>query len=369
VNKEGLENEFFKIELDPATGTIRSIKDKRFGREVLDASGNGNLLQAFADNESAWGDGIGPFDRVEHWDLIPPHCGMDSIEVIEQGPVRAVLRVARRWRSSRFVQNIILYRGIPRIDCRMTVDWREKRTLLKAAFPVSVKADSATYEIPYAAISRSTGNTTLYEQSQYEVPALQWADLSDGKYGVSLLNDSKYGYDIKGTQMRLTLLRGPSSPDPRADEGEHRFTYSLYPHAGDWRTAGTVQRGYELNAPLSVITSQSHKGILPSRKSFLEVSPRNVVAAVVKRAEDSETWIVRLYESTGQKAQVSLKVTEIIKRAVETDLLEREIPQSPAERDGAEGAHGISVRGSEVRFDMTPYEIKTLKLEFQDMKQ
>jgi len=346
VNNDGLENEFFKIELDPATGTVRSIKDKRSGREVLDASGKGNLLQAFADSESAW-DLLGPYDQVEHWDLTE----VDDIAVIEQGPVRAVLQVARRWRSSRFVQDIILYRGIPRIDCRMTVDWHEKRTLLKAVFPVSVKADSATYEIPYAAISRSTGNTTPYEQSQYEVPALQWADLSDGNYGVSLLNDSKYGYDIKGTRMRLTLLRGPSSPDPHADEGEHHFTYSLYPHAGDWRAANTVQRGYELNAPLLVVISKPHKGILPTRKSFLEVSPSNVVAAVVKRAEDSEAWIVRLYESTGEKVQGSLKVTGKIRRATETDLLERETKV-------------ISGDGTEVRFDMTPYEIKTLKLEF-----
>lgn len=358
VNKEGLENEFFKIELDPATGTVRSIRDKRYGREVLEVSGAGNLLQAFSDSESAW-DLLGPLNQVDRWDL----TDVDSIDVIEKGPVRAMLRVTRRWRSSRFVQDIILYRGIPRIDCRMTVDWHEKRTLLKVAFPVSVKADSATYEIPYAAISRSTGNTTLYEQSQYEVPALQWADLSDRDYGVSLLNDSKYGCDIKGSQMRLTLLRGPSSPDPHADEGEHHFTYSLYPHADDWRTAGTVHRGYELNAPLLVVTCQSHNGVLPSRKSFLEVSPMNVVAAVVKRAEDSEAWIVRLYESTGQRVRGSLKVTGIIKRAAETDLLEREIPS------GSMGQSKISVDGSEMRFDMAPYEIKTLKLEFQDMKQ
>lgn len=346
VTEQSLENEYYRIVIDSKTGCMVSLFDKRHGREVLGSSSLGNLLQAFADGGNAW-DFLGPHDQVENWNL----TDVESISVLERGPMRSVVRVTRAWRSSHFVQDIVLYDGLERIDFPTRIDWHERHTCLKVAFPVSVVSDSAHYEIPFAAIARSTRNQTPEERAQYEVPALAWADLSDDGYGVSLLNDSKYGYDIKGSLMRLTLLRSPTSPDPNADQGKHAFTYSLYPHARDWREASTVQRGYEVNCPLLVVQASPHQGQWPSRQAFLEVEPPHVIAAVVKKAEASETWIVRLYESTGRKVAATLKFCWPMQEVVETDLLERKLEP-------------IKVKSGKISFGLAPYEIKSLCVRF-----
>jgi len=347
VTEQILENDSYRIALDSKTGCIASLFDKRHGREILRSSSPGNLLQAFADGTNAW-DFLGPHDQVEHWDI----TDKDTIALIEAGPVRTRLRVTRAWRSSRFVQDMVLYDGLQRIDFPTQIDWHERHTCLKVAFPVRVANDSAHYEIPFAAIGRSTRNDTPEERAQYEVPALAWADLSGDDYGVSLLNDSKYGYDIKGSLMRLTLLRSPTSPDPTADQGQHTFTYSLYPHVGDWRQAHTVQRGYELNCPLLVMPASPHRGEWPSQQAFLEVKPSHVILAVMKKAEESEAWIIRLYQSTGQRATAAVEFRWPLREVVETDLLERELQP-------------LRIEGRKISFEMAPYEIKTFRVRFR----
>src|SRR5581483_2875445 len=159
-------------------------------------------------------------------------------------------QVKHHFQNSAFVQDIIMYSGVARVDVNMQADWHEKHILLKVAFPVSVHSKMATFEIPFGSIERPTTRNTSEEQAQFEVPALHWADLSDTQHGLSVLNDCKYGYDAKGNVLRLSLLRSPAWPDPHADEGHHEFTYSLYPHRGTWRQAETVRRGYELNYKL-----------------------------------------------------------------------------------------------------------------------
>ena len=155
------------------------------------------------------------------------------MKLIENTPLRAVIRVRHNWQNSEFMQDITMYPGVPRVDVHMQADWHEKHILLKVAFPLSARSDKATFEIPYGTVERPTTRNTPAEQAQFEVPALRWGDISDATHGFSLLNDSKYGYDAKDNVLRLSLLRAPEWPDPNADQGHHEFTYSLYPARGN----------------------------------------------------------------------------------------------------------------------------------------
>jgi alpha-mannosidase len=250
------------------------------------------------------------------------------------------------------VQNITLYAGIPRVDIRMEADWHEEHILIKAAIAVAAKSDIATFEIPYGSIQRPTTRNTPTERAMFEVPALRWADISDANGGVSLLNDSKYGHDAKGNVLRISLLRAPKWPDPQADMGHHEFTYSIYPHRGTWREAGTVRRGYELNTPLLAIVTQAHTGALPPAHSFVSIEPGNVIVTAIKKAEDDDGLIIRFYESAGRDQQVSLRVPPGAVRAVETNLMEKD-----------EKPLGIGSNGR-ILIPTRVYEIKTVKVMF-----
>src|SRR5207248_918832 len=199
----------------------------------------------------------------------------------------------------------------------------KKHILLKVEFPVSAHIDKATYEIPFGSVERPTTRNTPAEQAQFEVPAMRWADISDGKHGLSLLNDSKYGYDAKGNVLRLSLLRSPVWPDPHADEGHHHFTYSFYPHGADWKE-GTIRQGYQLNYKLMVVNPQSHTGDLPAAWSFVQVSPSNLVLTAVKKAEDDDGVLFRFYEFAGKAADANLKFAQPITQAFETNLMEQQ---------------------------------------------
>jgi len=262
-----------------------------------------------------------------------------------------VIRVKKHFQNSRFVQDITMYAGVPRIDVKMQVDWHEKHILLKVAFPLSVHNDKATFEIPYGSIERPTTRNTPAEQARFEVPAQRWADLSDSKHGFSLLNDSKYGYDVKGNVLRLSLLRSPEWPDPHADEGHHEFTYALFPHAGNWRDAQTVRRGYELNYKLIVLASQKHEGALPSEHSFVQIAADNVVLTAIKKSEDDDSLVLRFYEWAGIEADVTLHLPPGARSASETDLMERSIAN-------------LAVHENAVKVHTKPYEIKTVKVRF-----
>src|SRR5262249_23033280 len=159
-------------------------------------------------------------------------------------------------------------------------------------------------------IERPTTRNTPDEKAQFEVPALHWADLSDSMHGLSILNDSKYGYDVKANVLRLTLLRSPTWPDPHADEGHHEFTYSLYPHSSTWREAQTVGRGYELNYPLRAVQVSNHTGTLPAVHSFIKIDSDHVVLTAMKWAEDEEALILRFYESAGKESDIAIHLPD-----------------------------------------------------------
>jgi alpha-mannosidase len=353
-----MENDAIRVTVDPQTGCITSLVDLRNQTETLASPETGtggpttfacgNLLQAFYDKPKQWDAwNIDSDFEKQHWDLDKA----DEVKLVESGPLRAIIRVKKHFQTSTFVQDITLYAGLPRVDVKMQVEWHEKHILLKAAFPLSVHNDKATFEIPYGSIERPTTRNTQAEQAKFEVPAQRWADLSDTKHGFSLLNDSKYGYDVKANVLRLSLLRSPEWPDPHADEGHHEFTYSLYPHAGSWRDARTVRRGYELNYKLLAMSSQKHEGTLPSQHSFLQVEPDNVVLTAIKKSEDDSSLVFRFYEWAGKEADVRLRLPAGAQAASETDLMEKPIA-------------GLAVRDDSVTVHTKPYEIKTVKVRF-----
>jgi alpha-mannosidase len=330
VTPSVIENEFFRVEVDPSTGWLKSIKDKRNGKELL--TGPGNELQLLADYPRAW----------DAWNVgltgVKYPSKFKKAEIVEQGPVQVVLRLYRDYLkpgtkkefptedfpSSFFTQDIVLSAGIDRVDFKTDVDWWEDKTFLKVAFPLSVHDTVATYEIPYGTIQRSTQLRTSWEKAKVEVPAQRWADLSQRDYGVSLLNKSKYGYDIKGDTIRLSLLRSPKWPDPTADRGKHSIEYALYPHSGTWREANTVQRGYEYNNPLLATATPAHKGAMDESRSFIQLSPSNLVLTTVKKAEDSDAWILQWYESKGQAVEATLVLPQAPKKVMRSNFLEED---------------------------------------------
>ncbi len=332
------ENEFFKLTLDPRTGWISRFTDKKNGREVLD--GPGNILQAIVDEPphmSAWE--LGLKETLAN-------IGQDgaAVEVLEAGPVRALLRVKNVFRNSFFIQDIMLYHRLPRVDCHVRLNWQERNLMIKAAFPAAAKNSMADFEISFGAISRPVDGT--------EVPALRWIDLTDasGAHGLSLINDCKYGFDVKDNIMRISLIHGATDPDPEADRGEHELLYSLYPHAGNWRGAKTFRRGYELNHPLLFRTAMIHPGDWPTAQSFFEVEPENIVLSAVKKETGyyERAVILRVVEACGLETEVRIAVPSPVE-AVETDLIERPLAK-------------IETDGRILKFKIKPFEIKTIRL-------
>ncbi|HKM89729.1 MAG TPA: alpha-mannosidase [Candidatus Acidoferrales bacterium] len=343
---DSLENEFFRVQVDPKTGCITSLWDKESKWEAIAAGSCGNELQTFVDKPKAWDAWNIDADFENHqWHLDQA----DEVTLVERGPLRAVLRVRKHFQKSTFVQDITLYPHVRRVDVRMTADWHEKHILLKVAFPVAVQADTASYEIPFGSIARPTTRRTPEERAQFEVPALRWADLSDASHGLSLLNDCKYGYDGKGNVLRLSLLRSPEWPDPHADEGMHEFTYSLVPHAGGWREAGTERAGYELNSPLRAVAAQNHDGSLPSVHSFFGLEPANLLLTALKQAEDGRDLILRFYEFAGKKTAARITLPAGVAEVWDADLMEHAGEKLPTD-------------GKTVAVAVSPYEIKTLRL-------
>jgi alpha-mannosidase len=210
----------------------------------------------------------------------------------------------------------------------------------------------ATYEIPYGSVERPTTRNNSWEKAQFEVPALRWADLGNDRQGVSILNDSKYGYDALGNTLRLTLLRSPTWPDPDADRGPQHFVYAIYPHAGTWKQALTMRRGYELNDPLTAEQVFAHTGSLPSFSSWAAVENQNVTLTAVKKAEDADALIFRMVEWAGNASNVKLQVPAGATYAVETNLMEK-----------PEGEH-LPVSGNVVTIPIKPYEILTVEVAY-----
>ncbi|MCP1311141.1 alpha-mannosidase [Paenibacillus tyrfis] len=345
IGTRSLSTPFYDIEWNEQ-GQLTRLFDKAAEREVLAQGQAGNVLQVFEDK---------PKGRHEAWDIdIFYREKMETIivltraEVTETGPVRAVVRFEWTYRNSTVVQDMILYAASRRIDFATNVDWHEQRKLLKVAFPVDIRATEATYDIQFGNVKRPTHWNTSWDYARFETVGHQWADLSERNYGVSLLNDCKYGYDIKDNVIRLSLIKSAMVPDPRADQGEHRFTYALLPHEGDWHQGRIVQEAWSLNNPVTAVYGKPERSAL-SLLSLPGDASGHVMIDAIKRAEDREAVVVRLHEFGGIRGEVKLASDLPIEAWQELDLMER-----PA---------GERQDGSAVAFAIKPYEIKTLLLQ------
>ncbi|MEO8286085.1 MAG: alpha-mannosidase [Chloroflexota bacterium] len=338
-----LQNDELRLELDD-NGEIASLYDLRCGREVIAEGQRGNRLVAYEDRPLAW----------EAWDVDifyeeKPYPVQDIADwrIAEEGPVRAAVEITRKLGSSTIRQRICLWRSSRRVDFITEIDWQERQTLLRALFPLGINASRATCEIQFGAVERPTHRNTSWDMARFEVPAHRWVDLSEGNYGVALLNDGKYGHSLHDNVLGLSLLKGAIFPDPNADRGIHRFTYSLLPHAGDWREAQVVRRAYELNAPLRAVPVQRTHAV--ERVSFLSTPSDHIVIETVKVAEDGDGLIIRLYEAHNQRGHAVLRFLRPVTRAEEVDLLERKtVP--------------VDVEGGLVSLDIRPFEVKTLRV-------
>jgi alpha-mannosidase len=350
-----LENQFVKVTVDPKTGCITSLVNKKTNFDAIAAGGCGNQLRAFVDTPKdfdAWNIDA-DFEKVfTNLDMV------DSVQLAEHDALRAVVRVTRHWQASTFVQDITLYNGLPRVDIVNDIDWHERHKLLKAGFPLAASSAQATFEIPYGSIERPTTRNNSVEDAKFEVPALRWADLGDQNNGFSLINESKYGYDAKGNVLRLSLLRSPTSPDPEADQGHQHFSYALYPHAGTWKEALTVRQGYDFNYRLTAMQVSPHTGNLPGSFHFLDVDRDNVVVTAMKKTEDGDGLLVRFYEWAGKGGNVTLTLPPGILSASLANLMEK--PEgSPLPVSG----------GQQVTVPVTPFEIQTVIVHYPPPQQ
>ncbi len=351
-----LENEFIRVKVDSETGNLSSIWDKLNHREVLNGSG-GNQLQSFQDSGQYW----------DAWNIDPNYAKhplaapiLKDITWISQGEIRQSLRVVRQIGKSEFYQDYIVEIGSPVLKIKTVVDWQEKHVLVKAAFGLNVEADFATCEIPGGAIERTTKPQTAAEKAKWEVPILRWTDISNDDFGVSILNDCKYGCDLQPNQIRLTLLRSSTWPDEQADIGIHEFTCAVYPHLGNWQDAGTVRQGYELNLPLLVKVfpklEENHHRTLPTVGKFLDLSAENLVLMAFKQSEDNANlWILRCYESQGKEARLELESDLSLAISQSVNLLEQPTTLPEKSEDG---------KG----FQISPWKIASFSIAYGDNK-
>jgi alpha-mannosidase len=343
-----LENEGLRVAVNKQSGCITSLFEKKSNFESLASAACGNQLQFFKDTPrdyDAWNIDPGTLDvapqTIEH---------ADSVELLKTA--EPTIRVTSHWGSSKLVQTIGLSADGDEVNVDNQFDWHESHVLLKAAFPLAASGPFATYEIPYGTIERPTTRNNSWEKAQFEVPAQYWADLGDGRHGLSLINESKFGYDAAGNTLRLTLLRSPKWPDPDADMGHHHFRYALYPHTGTWKDAMTVRHGFEYNYPLTAVVTTAHTGTLPASHSFASVTPENVVLTAVKKAEDAKGLIFRVYEWAGKESTVEFHVPPGATGATVTNMME-----------APEGSP-LAVTGDVVKAPIHPYEILTVRVDY-----
>ncbi|NEC19210.1 alpha-mannosidase, partial [Streptomyces parvus] len=339
-----LDNGLLRVVVD-GDGLVSSVRDLVAGREVLVPGARANLLQLHPDHPNHW----------DAWDIDRHYrntrtdlTAADSVSLVEEGPLRAAVRVVRSFGKSTVVQELRLAAGARQLDIDTEVDWQESEKVLKAAFPLDVHAERSTAEIQFGHVHRATHDNTSWDAARFEICAHRWLRVAEPGYGVAVLNDSTYGHDVTrtphpdglGTTVRLTLLRAPHSPDPHTDLGVHRFRYALAPGAG---VTDAVREGLALNLPLRA-------AVAPVVPALVSTGHPAVTVESVKLAEDrSGDVIVRLYESAGGRARARLTVSFPVTEARITDLLERPLHPAVTDEDG-------------LVLDLRPFQILTVRL-------
>lgn len=336
-----IDTPIYRIVLN-AQGQMVELFDKENNRQVLAEGEKGNVLQMFEDKPLAH----------EAWDIdmfylekMREVTELTKLEIKEKNALRAVIGLEWKYMSTTIRQDLIVYADNRRIDFKTWVDWRERKQLLKVAFPVDIRTTYATYDVQYGNVRRANHWNTSWDWAKFETVAHKWVDLSERNYGVSLLNDCKYGHDIKDNVIRLTLLKAATHPDTEQDQGEHEFTYALLPHTGDFVAGKTVQQSWALNQPLKVTQGAAKQGVT----SFMTIDNEEVELDAVKWSEDGKYVVVRLHEYASSKQQVNINFNFEIKGWMEADLMERPIEALRNEQT--------------VTLQVKPFEIKTILLE------
>lgn len=331
INEGGvLENEFLKVEVDFPSGAIKHLIDKKTGFDFVPKGQLLGVIEAYQEvphGMTAWV--IGQIKEVE------PLVQGGQLHVTQRGPNRVALKTDRKWRDSRITVEIGLNAGSRVVDFSVRLHWVERGThetgvpMLRAAFPVNVGDGVPTYEIPFGSQSR--------KQSLQEIPALKWADLSDESRGLTLVNSTKYGHSCNENTLRLTLIRSSYDPDPLPEIADHEINFAVIPHVGELDVNAATRAGEEFNSPMAVVSAPVQKGELPAEKSFVEIMTPNVFISTIKKAEDSDAVVVRMFETKGKETAAKVRVTGLVKsgaKAVETDVLERPLAKNKAKMDG-----------------------------------
>jgi len=324
-----LENEQLALEIDPATGWFSRLEDKATGVDLA-APGRGHAV-VVDDPSDTWG------HRVVSFDDVVGEFECTSVRLVEHGPVRAIIRVESRFEASTLAEEIVLGATSRSVEVRALLDWRERHRLLKLRVPTSIETDRATFEVPYGHLERTAEG--------HEEPAQAWVDVSDGRAGLSVLNDSKYGHDARGGDIGMTAARSPiyAWHEPKEydadgvyeylDQGLQELTYRLVPHDGDWRAAGTVRLAAELNQPAFPLLESYHAGELPQQSSYAAVDGDDVVLTVVKAAEDGDgALIVRAYETAGRASRATIALP-LAGRTIEAEFAAYEVKTFRIPRD------------------------------------
>lgn len=344
--EDKIESKNYTVRLDK-NGNIISLYDKLLCRELVADGAKLNELKAYEDIPRAY----------DAWEISSYYKekSYDVNDDVRREPVylgaAAGVRISRRFFDSQIVQTILLYDDIRRIDIKNEIDWHNEHTLLKAHFPFNVHANKAVYDIQFGNIERNNHENTSWDAAKFEVCAHKWADVSEDGYGISILNDCKYGYSCLGNEMTLSLLKCATDPNPEADKGRHSFTYSIYPHAGDFKKGGTVREAYKLNQKLVVRDIEKHSGRLDENASMISCDCENIIIETVKLAEDDNSIVIRLYDAYNRKSNPTLTFGFDVKNAYISDMLEN-----------AEEKLEIKNKRN-VKINVSNYEITTLKIE------
>lgn len=345
------ENNFYSVDFNDMY-EITSLIEKETGKEFIKKGQKGNVLLAYEDRPINWDCwDIDIFHKRKLYDLDE----VLSIEMIDSGKVRTTVKICFKFVNSIIEQYIYLYNDIPRIDFHHKIDWKEHNILLKAGFAVDINATKATYEIQFGNVERETTSNNSWDTAKFETCGHKWANISDNSAGISLLNDCKYGYDIKNSQMNITLIKAGTSPNPNADMGHHEFTYSIYPHKDNWIHSNTVEMAYNLNTPLHTAFCDAHKTNdlkMPLEKSFMSVDHENCFIETVKQAEDGMGTIIRVYEYKNKTNNISIKFAQEVTSCFECDMLENNIRE-------------INLVDNSIKTKIVPFEIKTYRLLFK----
>ena len=336
-----VETPYYVISLNQA-GQIIRLYDRTYEREVLPEGERANVLQVFEDKPldfDAWDIDIFYRDKMREI------TDLTVFEVTECGPLRMTVRMEWKYMNSTVSQEMILYSDNRRIDFHTKADWHERQQLLKASFPVDIRSTYGTYDVQYGNVRRPNNWNTSWEQARFESVAHRWADLSERNYGVSILNDCKYGHDIRGNVMRITLIKSAVRPDYLQDQGTHEFTYALLPHGGDFVEGRVVQEAFTLNEPVHAVIGEAK---LPYR-SFLTLDNDQVELDAVKKSEDGRYIVVRFHEFAGSRQKVTVRPGFDIVSWTESDLRERSVGEKHADK--------------KITLELGAYEIKTVLIE------